>query len=288
MYTGQGNRTPEIDAIEHDVLSQAKRSLILGLNDAGNAWIGPTIFDYVSSNPLAVVLVDTAGAPYVAGGGGGGPAANVSAYISGTISLPVYVFTSTTLNALVAGTITANVAGNVTSYIGVAHDVTAYISASSVYSVTARIAASVTLRAIIGSDPLAPPDVDIVSAVTLNAVVGGTVTANIIGNVTCFHPAYQHLSYTTTNFLVTLHTTGPTLVCATNLTRAAIEISYRTNAVTHVFIGGTSNASGEGYYNVLSQSAFRSSGPEVYVGALHGTTTLDNSVVHVFERMWST
>lgn len=347
MYTGQGNREPEISAIEHDVLSQAKRSLILGLNDAGNAFIGPTVFDYVSSNPLAVVLVDTNGDPYVASGGGGGPAANVSAYISGTISLPVYVFTSTTLNSVVGGTVTASIAlgtvtasialgtvtaniglgtvtaniglGTVTANIGlgtvtanVAGNVTGFIHSgtltaniglgtvtaniglgtvtvhmgsgtatvfSAAHNVTAFVAASVTLRALI--------DTPITAELRCNVILG-TVTANVIGNVTCFHPAYQHLTYTVTNFLVTLKTSGPVLVCPTNLTRSSVEICNRTVNSVLCFVGGISNASGDGYFTIMAQTPYRSGGPEVHTGAIHGTTTLDNTIVHVFERMWST
>lgn len=51
-----GNVQPQLDLEEHQGTAQAKRVVLFGLDPDTGQFVAPTVFDYSSANPLAVVL----------------------------------------------------------------------------------------------------------------------------------------------------------------------------------------------------------------------------------------
>lgn len=57
-----GSVQPALDQAEHNQAASAKRTVMVSLDDAGTGWLSPTVFDYTTTDPLAVKEVDTSGA----------------------------------------------------------------------------------------------------------------------------------------------------------------------------------------------------------------------------------
>lgn len=62
MTRKTGSVQPALDQDEHVEAASAKRTVVVGLDDSGANWISPTVFDYVTTDPLAVKEVDKSGA----------------------------------------------------------------------------------------------------------------------------------------------------------------------------------------------------------------------------------
>ena len=112
-----GNVQPQLDLEEHHGTAQAKRVILFGLDPDTGQFVAPTVFDYSSANPLAVVLTHPGtGTAYSAtAAGAGGSGGNVTAHIANPL-VTVHLFsTSITLPVNITNpTVTVNVSNTVT------------------------------------------------------------------------------------------------------------------------------------------------------------------------------
>lgn len=107
-YTG--NVQPWLDQHEHDFLAESKKVRPKYLEDSGGSYVSPNVKDFGSRAALEVVLVNTAGALYDAGGSG---------TVAGTVTVGGGFITATIGGGFIAGTVTiggGTISGSVTTH----------------------------------------------------------------------------------------------------------------------------------------------------------------------------
>jgi hypothetical protein len=286
-----GNVQPQLDKSEHNQLASAKNVTPRFLLAGGSNYIVPSVFDYVTSDPVAVVLVDTSGDPYVAAGGGG-VAMSVTSYIA---TDPVNVVGTVTAHI---GDEPLSVVGTVTAHIGDEPlDVT--ITGQPIDVDPGVVSVIGTVTAHIGDEPLTVDGTvnignNIAGTVTANIgnLIAGTVTANIGNNIAgtvTANIALNTIAPASTQLFTAIGVSDgtPTVVLAARSTRRSFAIDHHRGDLTiNVYLGPTAvldDAAGKGL-ELEPGETWAESGHGILTDVIHARAFTGTVTLYVWDR----